>query len=120
MCEEAHAASGIGELFVATLSGVLGSVLLMEDAMPRINRWNQSVPRVELDQRSREARLLLERTERLFAVGQSRVRRVLYLFRIGMYRGAPEAIGSLPHAHNYRGLATGGSIHVGGWAPTGA
>jgi hypothetical protein len=42
------------------------------------------VPRVELDQRSREARLRLERMEWLFisrpAVRQARRRRVLYLF----------------------------------------
>jgi hypothetical protein len=31
--------------------------------MPKTNLWNQSVPRVELDQRSREARLRLERIE---------------------------------------------------------
>ena len=31
--------------------------------MPRTNLWSQSVPRVELDQRSREARLRLERIE---------------------------------------------------------
>jgi hypothetical protein len=33
--------------------------------MPNANIWNRSVPRVELDQRAREARLRLERLERL-------------------------------------------------------
>jgi hypothetical protein len=33
--------------------------------MPRENLWNASVPRVELDQRVRDARLRLERIERL-------------------------------------------------------
>ena len=60
--------------------------------MPRTNLWSQSVPRVELDQRSREARLRLQRIERLLipraAVRQSRLRRVLYLFSVGMYRRA--------------------------------
>jgi hypothetical protein len=64
----------------------------MEGAMPRMNIWSQSVPRVELDQRSREARLRLQRIERLLipraAVRQSRLRRVLYLFSVGMYRRA--------------------------------
>jgi hypothetical protein len=29
----------------------------MEGGMPKINFWSQNVPRVEIDQRSREARL---------------------------------------------------------------
>jgi hypothetical protein len=37
----------------------------MEGAMPNANLWDRSVPRVELDQRAREARLRLERLERL-------------------------------------------------------
>ena len=37
----------------------------MEGAMPKANLWNRSVPRVELDQRAREARLQLEELERL-------------------------------------------------------
>jgi hypothetical protein len=62
--------------------------------MPRTNVWNRSVPRVELDQRSREARLRLEQIERLLmslaAVRQrqTRLRRLLYLFRGRIYRGA--------------------------------
>jgi hypothetical protein len=34
--------------------------------MPRTNPWSQSVSRIEIDQRSREARLRFERTNRLF------------------------------------------------------
>jgi hypothetical protein len=55
--------------------------------MPRTNLWNRTVPRVELDQRSREARLRLEQIERVFTSliavrqRQARLRRVLYLFR---------------------------------------
>jgi len=63
--------------------------------MPRTNPWSRSVPRVELDQRSREARLRLERKERLFvlraAVTHSRVRRFLCLLSVGVYGGAPQA-----------------------------
>ena len=55
--------------------------------MRRTNLWNRVVPRIELDQRSREARLRLEQIERVFisliAVSQrqARLRRRLYLFR---------------------------------------
>jgi hypothetical protein len=35
--------------------------------MLRTNLWNESVPRVELDQRARDARLRLEQLERLLA-----------------------------------------------------
>ena len=38
-----------------------GSVRAMEGAMLRANLWNDSVSRVELDQRARDARLRLER-----------------------------------------------------------
>jgi hypothetical protein len=48
---------------------------------------NKSVPRVELDQRARHARLWLEQIERLLvpraAVAGSRLRRVRYLFSFG-------------------------------------
>jgi len=59
--------------------------------MSRINYWSRSLSRVELDQRSREARLRYEQIERLHlwraVVRQFRLRRVLYLFRVGMCRG---------------------------------
>jgi hypothetical protein len=81
-------------LLVAPLPAALGSVRAMEGGMPRTNLWNQSVPRVELDQRSREARLRLERIERLFvpraAVTHSRLGRLLGLLSVGIYRGAPQ------------------------------
>jgi hypothetical protein len=60
--------------------------------MLRTNLWSKSVSRVELDHRSREARLRLERTERLFtpraAVTHFRLRRFLCLLAIGAYFGA--------------------------------
>jgi hypothetical protein len=66
----------------------------MEGAMPRINFWSRSLSRVELDQRSREARLRLEQVERLLilcaAVRQSRLRRLLSLFRFGGYGERPQ------------------------------
>ena len=49
------------------------------------------MPRVELDQRSREARLRFERIDRVFilraTVTHSRLRRLLYLFRVGRHGG---------------------------------
>jgi hypothetical protein len=52
------------------------------------------VPRVELDQRSREAHLRLEQIERLLmpraAVTRSRLRWLLYFFRVNRYPGAPQ------------------------------
>jgi hypothetical protein len=54
----------------------------------------QSVPRVELDQRSREARLRFERVDQLFivraTVTPSRLRRLLYLFTVGRYGELPQ------------------------------
>jgi hypothetical protein len=62
--------------------------------MPRNNLWSQSVPKVELDQRSREARLRLERIERLLipraAVTHSRLWRLVCLLSVGKYRRAPQ------------------------------
>jgi hypothetical protein len=56
----------------------------MEGAMLRANLWNKSVSRVELDQRARDARLRLERIERLLvlraAVSDTWLGRVLWLF----------------------------------------
>jgi hypothetical protein len=60
--------------------------------MIRTNLWSKSVPRIELDQRSRAARLRRERIDRLLppvAVTQSRLRRLLCVFCFGMYGGAP-------------------------------
>jgi hypothetical protein len=49
--------------------------------------WSKSVPRVELDQRSRDARLRLEQLERLLvlrAVDGSWLRRAVCLFGLGI------------------------------------
>jgi hypothetical protein len=52
--------------------------------MTKENLWNKSVPRVEYDHRAREARLQLERVERLlvkhYAMKDSRPFRLLRLF----------------------------------------
>ena len=55
--------------------------------MLRAKLWNTSVPRVEIDYRARDARLRLERIERLLvlraAVTDTWLRRVLWLFSFG-------------------------------------
>ena len=62
--------------------------------MPRTNLWDRSVPRVELDRRSREARLRFERIDQLFivraTVTHSWLRGLLYLFTVGRYGGLPQ------------------------------
>ena len=62
--------------------------------MPRTNLWSQSVPRIELDQRSREARLRFERIDRLFilraTVTHFRLRWLLHLITVGRYGGLPK------------------------------
>ena len=70
--------------------------------MLKVEVWNKSVPRVELDQRARDARLQIERMERLLAprtaMSTPWFRRVLCLFgfsepsegsRAGRIRGLP-------------------------------
>jgi hypothetical protein len=64
--------------------------------MPSINFWSRSLSRVELDQRSREARLRLERIERLLlsrvAVRQPRLRRLISLLSVGEYGGGDKGV----------------------------
>jgi hypothetical protein len=62
----------------------LGSVRAMEGAMPKVNRWSRNVPRIELDQRSREARLRLEEIERLVVSKQRQagLRRIFYVLSL--------------------------------------
>jgi hypothetical protein len=91
-CEAAHTSSGIGELYAVLSPASAGSVRAVEGAMMRTNLSSESVPRVELDQRSRAARLRRERIDRLLppvAVTQSRLRRLLCFFSVGIYGGAP-------------------------------
>jgi type II secretory pathway component HofQ len=85
--------------------------------MLRTNLWNKSVPvRVELDQRSREARLRLERIERLLvpraAVTNSRAKRLLCLLTsvLAVRRekdgpGVSEQSAASPHGEISSGLA---------------
>ena len=92
-CEAAHTSSGIGELLVAPSPAFTGGRRAVEGAMMRTNLWSESVPRVELDQRSRTARLRSERIDRLLippaAVTQSRLRRLLCFPSVGIDDGAP-------------------------------
>jgi len=62
--------------------------------MPRINLWSRSVSRVELDQRSREARLRFERMEPLIisraTLAHSWFWRLVRLLSVGRNRDAPQ------------------------------
>src|SRR5215813_13576722 len=93
MCEVAHTDSKIGQAMGGAVPGLqLGSVRAMEGAMPKVDRWSRNVPRIELDQRSREARLRLEEIERLVVSKQRqvRLRRIFYVLRIRISLGAPQ------------------------------
>ena len=72
----------------------LGSVRAEEAAIMRTNLSSKSVPRFELDHRSREVRLRLERIDRLLvsraSVTHSWLRRLLCLFGVGMCGGDPQ------------------------------
>jgi len=71
----------------------LGSVPL-EGAVPRTNLWSHSVPRAELDQRSREACLRIEKIERLFKppvrVRDSRFLWLIYVLSLGTCNAMPQ------------------------------
>jgi hypothetical protein len=62
--------------------------------MPRTNLWNHNLPRAEIDQRSREARLRFELIIRLFILRatstHTRLRRLLYLLTVGRYGRPPQ------------------------------
>lgn len=75
------------DIRVASPPAAVGGARAVEGAMPRANLWNNSAPRVELDQRARDARLRLEQIERRLApraaVTASWLRRVLGFFSFG-------------------------------------
>jgi hypothetical protein len=77
MCEVAHTSNRIGKAIRGTALRSLGSVGDTEGAMPRYDLWwCRILSRIELDQRSREARLQLERIEWLLippAAGKRRL-----------------------------------------------
>ena len=64
----------------------------------KLDLWNKSLPRVELDQRARDARLRLEQIERLLvpraAVTASWLRRVLCIFSLVRSGEASRASGT--------------------------
>jgi hypothetical protein len=66
----------------------------MEGAISKTNLSSRTVPRVELDHRSREARLRFERLARLFILRVTathfRLRKLLRFFRLGRYGGLPQ------------------------------
>ena len=62
--------------------------------MPRVYLRNESVPRVELDQRSREASRRLEQIKRLLQppvrVSHSRFLRLVYVLSLGTCSATPQ------------------------------
>ena len=93
MCEVAHTSVEISKVLLTPAPASARERPCHGGVMPRTNRWNQSVPRVELDQRSRAARLRFERIDQLFIVRPAmthlRLRRLLYLFTVGRYGALP-------------------------------
>ena len=72
MCEVAHTSlenwQGIADAipgYGSENDHAIGGVI------PRTNLWNHNLPRAEIDQRSREARLRLELIVRLFILGHA-------------------------------------------------
>ncbi len=82
--------------------------------MPNAFLWNSHVPRAELDQRAREARLRLEWTERLILARLStrgvRLKRVLFRFRLGGRRG--RRVGAAPHGETETLSIVGRSVRM--------
>jgi len=72
--------------------------------VPRTNLWSHSVPRVELDQRSREASLRLEQVERLLKplVGARRSRFwwLVSLLSFGTCSGTRGEVIAIPRARD--------------------
>ena len=62
--------------------------------MPRTNLWDHNLPRAEIDQRSREARLRFERIDRLFILRATamhfRLRWLLYSITVSRYGRLPQ------------------------------
>jgi hypothetical protein len=88
----------------------------MESAMLKASLRSKSVPRVELDQRARDARLRLERIDRMLvpraAMTDFWLRRALCLFSFGAHgeawqanriRRAVEQSAPFPHVQSSRG-----------------
>ena len=65
-CEVAHTCYGIDKLLMAPLPAARLGALHYGGRISKTNLSSRTVPRVELDHRSREARLRFERIARLF------------------------------------------------------
>ena len=94
MCEVAHTPPEIGNLYAGRLPVAAAWSVRVEGAVPKTNLWSHSVPRVELDQRSREARLRLKQIERLFKppvrVRHSKLLRLIYVLSLGTCSAMPQ------------------------------
>ena len=94
LCEVAHTPPGIGNLYAGRLPAAAAWSVPLEGAVPRTSLWNHSMPRVELDHRSREASLRLEQIERLLKppvrVRRSRFLRLIYVLSLGTCSAMPQ------------------------------
>jgi hypothetical protein len=88
--------------------------------MPRTDLLEQSAPRFELDQRSREARLRLEQVERVLAVRslprQSLLKRVLRRLGSRIYVGQERGGGTANAMLRARRLEKAGEADAGGFS----
>jgi hypothetical protein len=93
MCEVAHTSAETGKVLLTPAPASARERRCIGSVMSRTNLWSQSVSRIDIDQRSREARLRFEQTDRLFVlsatVTHSWLRRLLYLFTIRRHNGLP-------------------------------
>jgi hypothetical protein len=94
VCEVAHTSPRIGNLYATWLPAAAAWSVPLEGAMPRTSLRSHSVPRVELDHRSREASLRLEQIERLLKppvrARHSRFLRLVYLLSLGTCSATPQ------------------------------
>ena len=94
LCEVAHTAPGIGNLYAGRLPVAAAWSVRVEGAVPKTNLWSHSVPRVELDQRSREASLRLEQIKRRFKppvrVKHSRLLQLISVLSLGTCSAMPQ------------------------------
>src|SRR6516225_11384369 len=91
-CEVAHTCYGIDKLLMAPLPAARLGALHYGGRISKTNLSSRTVPRVELDHRSREARLRFERIARLFilrvTVTHFRLRQLLCFFQARKIRRA--------------------------------
>ena len=94
MCEVAHTSMEISRVLLRPAPASAREHPCIGAVMSRTKLWTQSMSRIEIDQRSREARLRFEQTGQLLVLSATVthfwLRGLLYLFTIGRYGGLPQ------------------------------